>query len=174
MATTTAAYVGSFSPPTNAHIEIIRRAVEVLGADRLVIGIGVNPSKTNKFNATQRKQWLRAAVDAVLSTDDAKKVEIDGYSTLTADFVAAKGATILLRGVRDSQDCIDEIRFARAVEASPGDAVVVLVPLPVAFSPVSSSLVREMIHFHSAEMVRSMVPDCVYVDLAYEHKWNTK
>ncbi|HRE22346.1 MAG TPA: adenylyltransferase/cytidyltransferase family protein, partial [Rhabdaerophilum sp.] len=40
---TIAFYAGSFDPPTNGHIDVIRRAFAM--ADMLVIAIGTHPGK---------------------------------------------------------------------------------------------------------------------------------
>lgn len=38
---------GSFDPPTNGHIDVIKRSLELF--DDVVVGVVVNPSKTPLF-----------------------------------------------------------------------------------------------------------------------------
>ena len=40
----TAVYAGSFDPPTNGHLWMIQRGLELF--DRLIVAIGSNPSKS--------------------------------------------------------------------------------------------------------------------------------
>ena len=47
---------GSFDPPTNGHLDVINRAIEVF--DRVVVGVVHNPSKTPFFSAEERVAML--------------------------------------------------------------------------------------------------------------------
>ena len=52
-----AVYAGSFDPPTNGHLWMIREAQALF--DELVVAIGVNPEKKSTYSTDERKQMLR-------------------------------------------------------------------------------------------------------------------
>ena len=45
---------GSFDPPTNGHIEVIKRASNVF--DEVFVGVVVNPQKDPMFEVAERKK----------------------------------------------------------------------------------------------------------------------
>ena len=47
---------GSFDPPTNGHIDVIKRSLELF--DDVVVGVVVNPSKTPLFKPEERSEML--------------------------------------------------------------------------------------------------------------------
>ena len=48
----TAVYAGSFDPPTNGHLWMIERGLEMF--DQLIVAIGSNPSKSYSFSVAER------------------------------------------------------------------------------------------------------------------------
>ena len=56
----TAVYAGSFDPPTNGHLWMIQRGLEIF--DRLIVAIGSNPSKSYSFTVEDRLELLHASV----------------------------------------------------------------------------------------------------------------
>ena len=56
----TAVYAGSFDPPTNGHLWMIERGLEMF--DRLIVAIGSNPAKTYSYSLEERLEMLRASV----------------------------------------------------------------------------------------------------------------
>ena len=55
-----AVYAGSFDPPTNGHLWMIARGLELF--DRLIVAIGSNPQKSYSFSVEERLQLLRASL----------------------------------------------------------------------------------------------------------------
>ena len=51
-----ALYTGSFDPPTNGHLDIIKRAAKMY--DELTLGIIINPQKKGMFTLEQREEML--------------------------------------------------------------------------------------------------------------------
>ena len=56
-----AIYAGSFDPPTNGHLDIIRRAAGIF--DQLEVVIADNPRKSYFFNAQERLAMIREMFD---------------------------------------------------------------------------------------------------------------
>ena len=47
---------GSFDPPTNGHIDVIKRSSSVF--DEVIVGVVVNPQKESMFDVNQRENML--------------------------------------------------------------------------------------------------------------------
>jgi pantetheine-phosphate adenylyltransferase len=51
-----AIYPGTFDPPTNGHIDIVRRSLRMF--EKVIVAISVNPAKTPMFSFDERKQFF--------------------------------------------------------------------------------------------------------------------
>lgn len=133
---TTAAYSGTFDPITYGHYDIIQRAAAMF--PRLIVAVGLNPSKNPRFNLDERCELIREVVKEL------KNVEVVGFSGLVVNFAREHGATVLVRGVRTVGDFDYEKQMAvmnrdlyHALDT------VMLAPSPE-YAHLSSSLVREL------------------------------
>ena len=74
-------------------------------------------------------------------------MKVASYSTLTGDFARKVGATVLVRGVRNTVD----FEFERAMEATNRELfpelTTVLLVTPAEVMHISSSMVRELLAF---------------------------
>ena len=50
-------FPGTFDPLTLGHVDIINRSVQLF--DKIIVGIGINATKTPMFSTEQRLQWLK-------------------------------------------------------------------------------------------------------------------
>lgn len=142
-----ALFAGSFDPFTIGHKSIVDRSLGLF--DSVVIGLGVNTSKTPWMPLEERM----AAIRRVYA--DQPRVVVESFPGLAADFARKIGARYLLRGVRSVTDFEYERNMADAnrlitsgetdSEAGPLETVMLL-SLPE-FAVVSSSLVRELARF---------------------------
>ena len=86
-------YPGSFDPITNGHIDIIKRALQVV--DVLIVSVLKNKEKKNMFTTGERIEFIRQALDE--SIDDPSVREralIESFDGLLADFAKQKRANI--------------------------------------------------------------------------------
>lgn len=154
-----AVYAGSFDPPTNGHLWMIRQGASLF--DRLVVAVGVNPSKRAAYTVEQRLGWLRAM------TSDLPNVQVSQFGNLFLAYYAKQlGASFILRGVRSEVDFAYEqsMRHINA-DLSPEITTVFLMP-PREIAEVSSSLVRGMIGPEGWQgVVQGLVPPCVFAEL---------
>lgn len=132
--TRVACFAGTFDPPTNGHLDVVRRAAPLF--DRLVIGVS-KQGKDTLFTPEERLGMLRPLVAAVPG------VETAIFDGLLVDFAKAKGAGVLVRGVRTFQDWEYEIRMARMNRQISGLETLFLAP-SVEHAHVSSTLIREV------------------------------
>ena len=133
-----AIFTGSFDPFTVGHDDILRRALPLFS--RIVIGVGVNERKQYMLSAEERC----AAIRRIYASEP--KVEVKTYSDLTVDFARREGAAYIIKGVRSVKDFEYEREQADINRQLSGVETLLLYADPQ-LSGVSSSMVRELIHF---------------------------
>ena len=134
----TGIFVGSFDPYTTGHDAIVRRALPLF--DRIVIGVGVNERKKYMYSAEVRLRRIEALYAAE------PRVEAKAYNDLTIDFARREGAQFIIKGVRSIKDFEYE-REQADINRKIGGLDTVLLYAEPQFESVSSSMVRELMHF---------------------------
>ncbi len=135
----TAVYAGSFDPPTNGHLWMMRQGSVLF--DELIVILAVNPEKRSFLPMEQRVRLLESLA-ADLPGRVRVEVRMQGF---LAEHATQLGATHLLRGVRNASDLEYEKTMARMnARMQPELQTVFLVP-PPEYEDVSSSLVRGFI-----------------------------
>ncbi len=151
-----AVYAGSFDPPTNGHLYMIREGAHLF--DDLVVAIGVNPEKKSLFSVEQRLALLRAA------TSDCPNVTVASFEArYLIDYAAQVGAQYILRGMRNSTDFLYE-QTMRNVNADLNKSIttVFLMP-PRELAETSSSFVKGLVGPRGwRKVVKGMVPAPVF------------
>ena len=135
-----AIYPGSFDPVTNGHLDIIRRASAMV--DTLIGGVCGNPNKRSLLSSDERLELLRSV------TDDLGNVEVMEIDGMLGEFASRVGAKVIVRGVRDMSDFINE--FQRAIinkQLTGGVETIFLAASPENIT-LSSSAVREILAFN--------------------------
>ncbi len=152
-----AIYAGSFDPPTNGHLWMIRQGAEMF--DELVVTLAVNPEKPGFLPIAERECLLRDMVSSLPGKVRVAAVE-RGF---LVDFAREQGADFLLRGVRNTIDFEYEKNMARMnARMEAGIRSVFLMP-PSELEEVSSSMVRGFVGVPGWERwVRACVPPCVF------------
>lgn len=147
----TALYAGSFDPVTKGHEHIARRAAKLFG--KLLVAVGDNSEKQAFFPLEKRMKWLRETFR------DVKNIEVVSYQGLTVDACRRYGASVLVRGLRSAADWEAERDVAYANRYLAPDIETLLLPADTAFSPFSSTLVRELLRY--GKDVSAMLPEAV-------------
>ncbi len=135
----TGIFTGSFDPFTVGHDDIVRRALPLF--DKIVIGVGVNERKQYMRSADERM----AAIAALYEGDG--RIEVRTYSDLTIDFARREGARFIIKGVRSMRDFEYEREQASINRRIGGGVETVLMFADPRYESVSSSMVRELLHF---------------------------
>lgn len=130
--------MGSFDPYTIGHHDILKRALPLF--DQVVVGVGVNEHKQCMCSAQERVERI-----AALYADDLR-VRVEQYSGLTVDFARRHGAGFIIKGVRSIKDFEYEREQADVNRQISGIDTLLLMASP-ALASVSSSVVRELIHY---------------------------
>ncbi|MCZ6755793.1 MAG: pantetheine-phosphate adenylyltransferase, partial [Gemmatimonadetes bacterium] len=109
--------------------------------DELIVAVAVNFQKEPLFSPDERLDMLRQACG------DDPRVSFTTFNALLADFARTVNATFIVRGLRAVSDFEYEYQMALMNrQLHPTLETVFLVP-PVAFTYLSSSLVREVARF---------------------------
>lgn len=132
-------YAGSFDPPTDGHLDVIRRALAI--ADELVIAIGTHPGKTPLFTIEERIGMLETVVQ---SLGDGKPVSVTTFDDLTVHAARRAGASILIRGLRDGTDLDYEMQLAGMNGTIAPEIQTVFVPASPPVRPITATLVRQI------------------------------
>jgi pantetheine-phosphate adenylyltransferase len=155
-----AVYAGSFDPPTNGHLWMIERGLELF--DRLIVAIGTNPEKSYSFSIENRLKLL------AVSLPPSDRMTIAHFDNrYLVDYAKEQNAAYILRGVRTSDDYEYE-RVMRHINAdlAPDVTTIFLMP-PRDIAELSSSMVKSLIGPAGWEKtVRRYVPPPVFEALA--------
>lgn len=131
----TALIPGSFDPPTNGHVDVVRRAAALFG--HLVVAVVDNPSKTPLFSAAERVSLLERSLTGI------DGVEVASFGGLLVDFARRRGVGVIVKGLRAVSDFDYEQQMAQMNRTLSGLETVFL-PTNPEWSYLSSSLVREV------------------------------
>ena len=137
----TALYAGSFDPVTNGHLDVVQQAVRL--ADRLVLAIGVHPGKTPLFVFEERLALLTETCGPIAKAAGAG-LACMAFDGLVVDLAKREGATILIRGLRDSTDFDYEMQMAGMNGTMAPGIQTVFLPASPAVRPITATLVRQI------------------------------
>ena len=113
-------FSGSFDPMTNGHLDVIEHAAAL--CDRLVIGVGSNPNKAGLFTVEERLKLIREAAAPIMAKAHCE-LEVVEFTGLAVEAARKAGATLIVRGLRDSTDFDYEMQMAGMNGAmAPGNA----------------------------------------------------
>ena len=129
-------YPGSFDPPTLGHLNIIERASTLF--DKLIVATMVNGSKKSAFTMEEKADFLRRM------TQHLPNVEIDTFGGLLADYVAEKGACVIVKGLRAVSDFEYEFQMALANKKLNEGAETVFLMTDQNYLYLSSTIVRDI------------------------------
>jgi pantetheine-phosphate adenylyltransferase len=154
-------YPGSFDPVTLGHEDIVRRALSF--SDSVIVAVA--------HTATQRKQGLFEVEERVemlrhVFRDEARIVTTE-FTGLLVDFARARGASIIVRGLRAVSDFEYEFQMALMNRQLWNDVETIFLAPDVKHSYLSASLVREIASLGGdiADFVDPLVRDRLYEKL---------
>ena len=137
-----ALYAGSFDPVTNGHLDVVRHAVRL--ADRLVLAVGVHPGKAPLFVSRRAGRDAAKRSAARLRARQNANCPASPFSGLVIEAARKAGATLLMRGLRDSTDFNYEMQMAGMNEAMAPGIQSVFLPASPAVRPITATLVRQI------------------------------
>lgn len=147
-----AVYPGSFDPLTLGHVDIAARATTLF--DVVVIGIAHNAAKAGRhlLDADERLSLARA------STSHLPGVEVALVPGLLADYCRGRGASAIIKGLRNGSDLDAELPMALLNRDLGAPETVFLTASP-AYAHISSSFVKDVAGY--GRDVSALVPPAV-------------
>lgn len=146
-----AIFPGSFDPITNGHIDVVQRGIRLF--DDLIIAVGRSPQKDELFTPDERVQMIKELVTGIPG------VMVESFSGLTVEYAASRGASVILRGLRNLTDVQYEFQLALTNRSVAGiETVFIMTSEQYGFT--SSTLIREVASLGGD--VSNLIPMSVY------------
>jgi pantetheine-phosphate adenylyltransferase len=131
-----AVYPGTFDPITLGHEDVVRRATQLF--DRVIMAVAAGHHKKAMFSLEERIDMAREVVKAY------PQVEVESFSGLLRDFVVAKGAKAMVRGLRAVTDFDYEFQLAGMNRSLMPQVETVFLTPSDRYQFISSTFVREI------------------------------
>ena len=146
-----AVYPGSFDPITNGHLDIILRGLKIF--DKLIVAVAQNVNKKALFDIDERLTLIRETLQ------DYPQIEVDTFNGLLVDYMADKGARVVLRGLRAVSDFENEFQLAQMNHSMNDEMETLFMMTSVRYGYLSSSIVKEVASLRGD--IDGFVPPCV-------------
>jgi pantetheine-phosphate adenylyltransferase len=148
---TRAVLPGAFDPITNGHLDLIHRAQVIV--DELIVAVGHNPEKAAVFSPQERVEMITELVR------DLDGVTVQAYEGLTAEFVQAAGAGVIIRGIRDNVDLHYELQQAN-INLAIANVETVFLLTRDQFALTSSTYIKQIVElgYRDLERLSRIVP----------------
>lgn len=131
-----AIYPGSFDPFTNGHMDIVLRGLEIF--ETVVIAIALNSDKNSFFSVNERVEMISQLME------DNPRVQVETFEGLLVDYVVAKQARVILRGLRAVTDFEFEFQLAQMNRTVCDKVETMFMMTSPEFGFLSSSIVKEV------------------------------
>lgn len=154
---------GTFDPPTNGHINLIKRASRLF--DQIIVVVADNIAKKVLFSAEERLEMLKEIFV------DYENIEVVVWNGLIVDYAKRNKIGVMIRGVRALVDFGYEFELAMTNKQLYPDLEVLFMPTDPKYFVLRSSAIKEMASFGID--VSSMVPATVAEKLAKRIKMLT-
>jgi len=132
----TAVYPGTFDPMTLGHVDVVRRATQLF--DHVIVAVAVGHHKKTLFTLQERMDMVRELVKPY------PQVSVESFSGLMRDFVVARGAKAMIRGLRAVTDFDYEFQLAGMNRSLMPDVETVFLTPSDKYQFISSTFVREI------------------------------
>ena len=132
-----ALYAGSFDPLTLGHLDIIRRASALF--DELTIGVTVNLEKKSLFTFDERVEMIKEV------TADLPNIKVDECKGLLAAYVNDNDFDVVVRGLRNTADFVDEESMAQLHRHLYKKAETVFLISDAGYEFISSTMAKQVV-----------------------------
>ena len=139
---------GTYDPPTNGHLNILRRASRLFDAVQVVIA--VNPSKSSFFDADERLTMMTELAQGL------PNVSVSTWNGLIVDFADRIGVHVIVRGVRALADFDYEFELGLMNKSLNPRIETIFLPTDQKYSVIRSSAIKDIASFGGD--ISGMVP----------------
>ena len=150
-----AVYPGSFDPVTIGHLDIIERISKIF--DHVIVLAAESEQKNYLFSVHERSAFLRKALIHF------KNVEVDLFSGLTVDYMRAKKAHVIVRGLRAVADFEYEGTLANMNNRLAPEIETFMIFSRPEYYFISSRAVKEVAR-HNGNLI-GLVPDFIIPEI---------
>jgi len=148
-----AVYPGSFDPITNGHVDIVRRSLQVF--QRVIVAVAFNPDKDSAwFTPEERVVMIQETF-----RPEGDRVVADAFSGLLVDYATARGANVIVRGLRAVADFEYEFQMTMMNRHLRPQVETIFMMTGESHFYTSSRLVKEVVSLKGN--VTGLIPDTV-------------
>ncbi len=131
-----AVYPGSFDPPTNGHLDVVRRAAKLAGT--LYVAVATNTTKEPLFSVEERFALLEKITAGI------PNVKVDRFDGLLIDYARTVGASAIFRGLRAVSDFEYEFQMALTNRRLNNEVETLFLMPSQDYSYLSSNIIKEV------------------------------
>ena len=137
-----AIYPGTFDPITYGHIDVIKKALNIV--DTVIVAISDGNNKNYLFNSDERIEIIKKALFSDLKLNKSK-IKIISFESLTTDLCEKHKSHIILRGLRAVSDFEYEFQLAGMNRQLNDSVETIFLMSNVENQIISSKFVKEII-----------------------------
>ena len=137
-----AIYPGTFDPITYGHIDVIKKALNIV--DTVIVAISDVNNKNYLFNSDERIEIVKKALFSDLKLNK-NKIKIISFKSLTTDLCKKYKSNIILRGLRAASDFEYEFQLAGMNRKLNDSVETIFLMSNVENQIISSKFVKEII-----------------------------
>ncbi|OQY35086.1 MAG: pantetheine-phosphate adenylyltransferase [Spirochaetaceae bacterium 4572_59] len=146
-----AVFPGSFDPPTNGHLNLIKRGSELF--DSLDVVVSNNLHKKYQLETQERFDLMKEITEGIAN------VKVSLWNSLIVDYATNNNISVILRGVRDIADFGYEFELSMMNKQLAPHIETVFLPTEQKYFVLRSSSIKELVQLGAD--VSSMVPSNV-------------
>ncbi len=151
-----AVYPGTFDPLTNGHVSLVRRALKIFGT--VILAVAAETGKNTLFTLEER-------VDIATEVfQNEPQIMVDPFDGLLVDYAYARGADVIVRGMRAVADFEYEFQMALMNRKLRRDLETVFIMTDYRWLYISSTIIKEAARLGGD--VRGLAPSLVVRRLA--------
>lgn len=151
---------GTFDPITQGHEDIILRASKLF--DEVVVLILTNAQKKFLFPLSDRTRFVQKTVESF------PNVRVESFEGLLNEYLTEHDIRYVVRGVRNASDFEYEMLYFTANLCLNPEIEMLFLPTITSLHHVSSTLTRELLHYHAD--VSGFLPSAVCEDVSSRYK----
>ena len=137
-----AIYPGTFDPITYGHIDVIKKALNIV--DTVIVAISDGNNKNYLFNSDERIEIIKKALFSDIKLNK-NKIKIISFNSLTTDLCKKHKSNIILRGLRAVSDFEYEFQLAGMNRKLNDSVETIFLMSNVENQIISSKFVKEII-----------------------------
>jgi len=146
-----AVFPGSFDPPTNGHLNLIKRASSLF--DSVDVVISVNHQKKYLLSPEERFSLMAEMVEGI------SNVEVTLWDKLIVDYAQQNDIGVIMRGVRAVDDFGYEFELSMMNKQLNPNVETIFLPTDQKYIVLRSSSIKELIQLGAD--VTKMIPENV-------------